>query len=148
MEDRFDADIEDMWSALTDPRRLRRWIGEVGGDLRVGGEYTFHFLSSGAEGTGRVEACERPRRLLLRHGLTHEDVKTIEIELTADGKQTLLVAEERGMPLHMLAGFGAGIQIHIEDLAGHIAGQERRTDDDARWKALAPAYEELAAKVG
>ncbi len=147
MEDRFDTDIEDVWSALTDPGRLRRWIGEVAGDLRLGGEYTFHFFSSGAEGTGRVEACERPRRLLLRHGLTHEDVKTIEIGLTADGKRTLLVAEERGMALNLLAGYGAGIQIHIEDLAAHIAGQERRDDDDARWSALAPAYEELAAKV-
>ncbi len=147
MEDRFDTGIDDLWSALTDPHRLRRWIGEVGGDLRVGGEYTFHFFSSGSEGTGRVEACERPRRLLLQHGLNQEDVKTIEIELTAVGEQTLLVAEERGMPLNLLAGYGAGIQIHIEDLAGHIAGRERRHDDDARWSELAPAYEELAGNV-
>ena len=26
MEDRFDADIDDLWSALTDPRRLARWM--------------------------------------------------------------------------------------------------------------------------
>jgi uncharacterized protein YndB with AHSA1/START domain len=44
MEDRFDTDIDDVWSALTDPRRLARWIGEVEGDLRLGGEYRFHFL--------------------------------------------------------------------------------------------------------
>src|SRR6266705_6158155 len=41
MEDRFDTDIGDVWSALTDPRRLARWIGEVAGDLRPGGEYRF-----------------------------------------------------------------------------------------------------------
>jgi hypothetical protein len=25
MQDRFDTDIDDLWSALTDPRRLARW---------------------------------------------------------------------------------------------------------------------------
>src|SRR5690242_4361370 len=54
MEDRFDTEIDDLWSALTDPRRLARWIGKVEGDLRLGGEYRFYFYSSGAEGTGRV----------------------------------------------------------------------------------------------
>jgi uncharacterized protein YndB with AHSA1/START domain len=34
MEDRFDTGIDDLWSALTDPRRLVRWIGDVEGDLR------------------------------------------------------------------------------------------------------------------
>ena len=36
MEDRFDTDIDDVWSALTDPSRLARWYGEVEGDLRLG----------------------------------------------------------------------------------------------------------------
>ena len=34
IEDRFETDIEDVWSALTDPSRLARWYGEVEGDLR------------------------------------------------------------------------------------------------------------------
>ena len=34
LEDRFDTDVDDLWSALTDPRRLARWLGEVDGDLR------------------------------------------------------------------------------------------------------------------
>jgi uncharacterized protein YndB with AHSA1/START domain len=44
MEDRFDTGIDDLWSALTDPRRLVRWIGDVEGDLRLGGEFRFRFL--------------------------------------------------------------------------------------------------------
>ena len=36
MEDRFDTDIDDLWSALTDPSRLTRWLGEVEGELRLG----------------------------------------------------------------------------------------------------------------
>src|SRR5580692_4746281 len=55
IEDRFDTDIDDAWSALTDPRRLARWLGEVEGDLRLGGEFRACFFASGWEGTGRVE---------------------------------------------------------------------------------------------
>src|ERR1700761_1625409 len=90
MQDRFDTGIDDLWSALTDPGRLARWLGEIKGDLRLGGEYRFHFFASGSEGTGRVEACEPPRHLRLAHGLGEPEVKTIEVTLTADGDQTLL----------------------------------------------------------
>jgi hypothetical protein len=81
------------------------------------------------------------------HGLDQPDVKVIETTLTADGDQTILVVEERGMPLNLLAAYGAGIQVHVEDLAAHIAGRER-CDPDARWDELQPAYEDLAAKLG
>lgn len=148
MEDRFDTDIDDLWSALTDPRRLARWMGEVEGDLRLGGEFRARFFASGWEGTGRVEACEPPRRLLL---LTTQpgqlDEHFIEVTLAADGDQTVLVWEERGMPLDHLAPYGAGIQVHVEDLAAHLAGQER-CDADARWHELFPAYQALAASAG
>ena len=148
IEDRFDTDIDDLWSALTEPRRLARWLGEVEGDLRLGGEFRARFFASWWEGTGRVEACEPPRHLLV---LTEEpgqpDEHVIEVTLATDSDQTILVWEERGMPLDHLAGYGAGIQIHVEDLAVHIAGHERR-DAGARWGELLPAYQDLAANVG
>ena len=147
IEDRFDTDIDDLWSALTDPRRLARWIGEVEGDLRLGGEYRFCFFASGSEGTGRVDACEPPRRLLLAMALGQPDEDVIEVTLAADGAETILVWEERGMPLDLLAAYGAGVQIHVEDLGAHIAGRERG-DAGARWDELMPAYQDLAASAG
>ncbi|HEX5402824.1 MAG TPA: SRPBCC domain-containing protein [Pseudonocardiaceae bacterium] len=147
MRDRYDTDIDDLWSALTTPDRLARWLGEFDGDLRLGGEYRFRFFASGSEGMGRVEVCEPPRRLLLAHGIGRPDEKVIEVTLTADGDQTVLLVEERGMPVELLAAYGAGIQVHIEDLAAHIAGRER-CDSDTRWDELQPAYDALAAEVG
>jgi uncharacterized protein YndB with AHSA1/START domain len=148
MEDRYDTDIDDLWSALTDPRRLARWLGDVEGDLRLGGAFRARFFASGWEGTGRVEACEPPQHLLV---LTKDpDVPyelVIEATLTADGDQTILVLEERGMPLDQLAGYGAGIQVHVEDLAAYLAGRER-CDAEARWGELLPAYQDLAANLG
>ena len=148
MEDRFDADTENLWSALTDPGRLARWMGEVEGDLRLGGEFRARFFASGWEGTGRVEACEPPRRLLLltmQPGQSREQF--IEVTLAADGAQATVVWEERGMPPGQLAAYGAGIQVHVEDLAAYLAGRER-CDADARWNELLPAYEDLAANAG
>jgi uncharacterized protein YndB with AHSA1/START domain len=147
IEDRFDTDIDDLWSALTDPRRLARWMGEVEGDLRLGGQFRARFFASGWEGTGRVEACEPPRRLLLMTMQPGQpDEQVIEVTLAADGDQTVLVWEERGMPLDQLAAYGGGVQVHVEDLAAYLAGRDR-CDADARWRELLPAYQDLAANV-
>jgi uncharacterized protein YndB with AHSA1/START domain len=91
MDDRFDTDINTVWSALTDPVRLDRWLGEVEGDLRPGGEFRFHFYATGSEGTGRIDACKSPRRLLLTMAPGQPDEDVIEVTLAPDGDQTVLV---------------------------------------------------------
>jgi uncharacterized protein YndB with AHSA1/START domain len=55
---RYDADVEDVWDALTSPERLRRWLKPVTGDLRQGGTYRFE----GGE-HGEILRCEPPRLL-------------------------------------------------------------------------------------
>ena len=147
MEDRFGIDVDDVWSALTDPSRLAHWIGQVEGDLTVGGEFRFSFFATGSEGTGRVEACEPPRRLLLTMALGQPEQDVLEVTLTAEGAQTVLVWEERGMSLEYLAAYGAGIQVHVEDLAAYLAGRGP-CDAGVRWSELMPAYRDLAAEVG
>jgi uncharacterized protein YndB with AHSA1/START domain len=146
MEDRFDTDIDDLWSALTDPGRLARWLGDFEGDLRLGGEFRARFFD-GWEGTGRVDVCEPPRHLLVttRH-VRQADEHTVEATLTADGDHTILILEQRGMPVNLLAEYGAGNQVHIEDLAAYLTGRERG-DGEARWNELMPAYRDLASKL-
>jgi uncharacterized protein YndB with AHSA1/START domain len=146
VEDRYDTDIDDLWSAITDPRRLARWFGKVEGDLRPGGEFRLTVDASGWDGTGRVEACEAPLRLLVTtREMTEPFDKTIEATLTADGDQTILVIEVGGVPLDKIAFFGAGWQMHAEDLAAHLAGRERATE--ARFDELVPPYQDLAADL-
>ncbi len=148
LEDRFDTDIHDLWSALTQPDRLARWIAEVHGDLRVGGEFSGHFFATGWEGRGRVEVCEPPRRLRVRSWEDDEaTAQVIEATLTPSGNQTVLVIEERGLPVAQLAAYGAGWHVHFEDLSTYLAGHERR-EAKARWDALLPAYREVAIDNG
>ena len=147
LEDRFDTDADDLWSALTDPRRLARWLGEVEGDLRPGGEFRARYFASGWEGTGHVDVCEPPRRLLIRTTSPDEPDGVVEATLTADGDATILVIEDRGLPLEQIAAYGAGDQIHVEDLAAYLAGGEP-CDSRARWQELHPVYRQLAADLG
>lgn len=140
VEDVYATDIEDLWDACTQPDRLARWIASVSGDLSSGGEFTARF-TSGWEGNGRVDVCERPHRLLVT---TWEDEaadqeSTIEATLSSVEGGTRLVIEERGMPLDQLAAYGAGWQVHAEDLAAQVAG-EARDEDDARWVDAVPHY--------
>jgi uncharacterized protein YndB with AHSA1/START domain len=145
MQDVLDTDIDDVWSALTDPARLARWYGEVEADLRPGGDYRAHLIASGWEGSGRVEAYEPQKRLLARITDSEEpDEQEIEITLSADGERTTIVWEERGMPLQYLSAYAAGVQLHVEDLADHLASRKRREDFKARWDELHPAYQALA----
>lgn len=147
LEDRFDTDIGDLWSALTDPARLARWYGEVEGDLRQGGEFRSRLYGSGWEGTSRIEACEPPHRfLIVGKETTERTVSTTEVTLTADGDQTVLVTEHRGLPLEFLYAYGAGNQIHLEDLAAYIAGREQ-WQSSTRMDDLMPAYKALAANL-
>ena len=100
-----------------------------------------------ANGTGRVDACERPRRLLVTSKEKDEpDENVTEATLSAHGSQSILVLSQRGLRLDWLAAYGAGLQIHVEDLAAHIAGRERAAQ--TRWDELLPAYQELAANIG
>ena len=157
IEDRYDTDIDDLWSALTDPGRLARWYGQVDGDLRPGGEFRLYLESDDVESAGHVEACEPSRRLLVTTRETDESWRkgngappfdeAIEVTLSADGDQTILVIEVRGMPLDKIAFYGAGWQIHAENLAAYLAGRERG-DTEARWGDLVPPYQELAASIG
>lgn len=142
MEDRFSTDIDDLWSAVTDPERLARWIVRVDGDLRLGGMFHARFTSSW-EGPGRVDVCEPPRRLLVTMSPGDEDQTVIEAKLFAEGSQTRLVVEERGLPLEHAYGHGAGWQAHIEDLGIYLAGEPAR-DWKTRWQELTPAYREQA----
>jgi uncharacterized protein YndB with AHSA1/START domain len=137
--------IDDLWSAIVDPDRLARWYGRVEGDLRLGGEFRLFVDGSGWDGVGRVEACEPPRRLQVRTKESTEPYEeVIEATLTPDGDQTILVIEARGMPLDKVAFYGAGWQLHAEDLAAYLAGRPL-ADAEKRFGELVPSYQDQAA---
>jgi len=157
IEDRYGTGIDDLWQALTDPDRLASWYGQVEGDLRPGGQFRLHVEDADSDATGRVEACEPPQRLQVMTRETEESYRrgqgvppydeALDATLTADGGQTILVIEVRGMPLDAIAFYGVGWQIHAENLAAYLTGRTRG-DAKTRWDDLLPAYQELAGSIG
>jgi uncharacterized protein YndB with AHSA1/START domain len=140
VEDVYDTDIADLWSAITEPDRLARWIAQVDGDLRVGGIVQTLFTSTW-EGPGRIDVCDAPNHLVVTMEPGTDDEAVIEAVLSAEGERTRLVVEERGLPLDVLSKHGAGWQAHIEDLGRYLNGSN--SNWKARWTELTPTYESL-----
>lgn len=151
VEDVYDTGIDDLWEACTTPERLARWVAEVRGDLRAGGTVHATFVST-ATGPVRVEACVAPHHLLLRMCPGTSEETEIEAWLTAEGERTRLVVEERGLSVDKLHFYGAGWQVHLEDLGRHLdSGATAHPDGwsterpspawQTRWQELTPAYE-------
>ncbi len=152
VEDTYDTDIDDLWLACTSPERLARWIAQVSGDLRPGGTVQAVFTSTWS-GPAVIETCDPPHHLLLTTEPDTADTTQIEAWLTADGARTRLVVEERGLPTDQLPFYGAGWQVHLEDLGRSLTGDAPVHPDGwsaesaapawhRRWTELTPAYAE------
>ena len=137
LEDRFDTDIADVWSAITDPERTARWIAVVTGDFRVGGELQGSFTSSW-QGTMKVEVCDAPHRLRLL-STSDEGETVMEAVLTEDGDGTRVVIEERGLPIADAPYHAAGWHVHLQDLDTELRSGSREPWEP-RWRELFPAY--------
>ena len=141
----YRTDIDDLWSALTEPERLSRWLATVDGHPAVGDTFSAAFTSSW-EGQLRVDACEAPHHLVLTSGVGEPDEAIIEAWLTTEGDGTRLVVEERGFTLDEYAAHGAGWQAHIEDLDSYLSHRDNRDWSD-RWSELIPDYNAQAAAL-
>jgi uncharacterized protein YndB with AHSA1/START domain len=141
VENVYPTDIDDLWSAITEPARLARWLVTVEGDLRVGGEFTATF-TSGWDGVGRVNVCEAPHHLEVTTWSDEDAPGIITADLIEEEGGTRLVIEENGLPLDVYFYHGSGWQTHIEDLASYLAGREI-SDWGVRARELSSAYREM-----
>jgi uncharacterized protein YndB with AHSA1/START domain len=81
----YPAEVEDVWSAVTDPERMKRWFLPVTGDLRVGG--SFQLVGNAS---GEILTCEPPRLLRVTFG---GPTSIVELRLSPDGDETILELE-------------------------------------------------------
>lgn len=105
----YDAPIEDVWDALTNPERIGRWFLPLSGEYRVGGRYQFE-----GNAGGEIVACERPHRLKVTwvYGevTSDADVSEVEVRLSAaDGGATRFELEHTAIvPEDRWAEYGPG----------------------------------------
>lgn len=72
----YDADLDDVWDACTNPERIPRWFLPISGNLQVGG----HYQLEGNAG-GKIERCEPPTSFAATWEYGGE-VSWIEVQLT------------------------------------------------------------------
>ena len=59
----YQAEPEELWDALTDPERMRRWFWPVTGDFKVGGTFQLEHNAG-----GEILECEPPKRFKVTFG--------------------------------------------------------------------------------
>ena|SRR5215469_10146430 len=134
----YDAAIEDVWDACTNPDRIPRWFLPITGDLRVGGRYQ---LQGNAGGT--IERCDPPTSFAATWEFGGQ-VSWIEVRLVAEPGGTRLVLEHIA-PLddERWAEFGPGAvgvgwDMGLVGLATHLSsGQSVDPAEGAAWAASA-----------
>ena len=116
----YPAEVADVWQAITDPDRVRRWFVPLSGDLREGG----NFQLEGHAG-GDILSCEPPRHLVVTFG---GESSIVDVVLSGEQDQTLLQLTH-SVPIE-LAGSGAGALYvgpgwdgALMGIARHLAGE-------------------------
>ncbi len=78
----YNAEIADVWDALTNVERIPRWFLPISGELKLGGYYQLEGNAS-----GEVTSCDPPNSF----GVTWEfgsEVTWLNIKLTDEGEMT------------------------------------------------------------
>ncbi|OLF06980.1 hypothetical protein BLA60_29430 [Actinophytocola xinjiangensis] len=133
---RYDTGIDDLWDAMTNPERLRRWLKPVTGDLRPGGTFA---LDGGEH--GEILRCEPPRVLKVSwlygpEADTWPGTSEVEVRLApgpaGDTEFELIhaaVVEEPLFPTYGPGAGGVGWDLRLLSLARLLAGHDN-TDEN------------------
>ena len=147
----YRTSVADLWSAVTEPDRLARWLGRVTGDLHEQGSYTLVFEEDddSQRASGVVLRCDAPRELVVTWAFPGEpDAGTVRVGLEAVDGGTELTLTHRGLADRLAAGYGAGWQAHLEGLESHVDGPDGAPLpwDADRFDHLLTTYTALAAR--
>jgi len=109
LEREYDAPIEDVWDALTNPERIGRWFLPISGDYRLGGTYQFE-----GNAGGEIRECDQPNRLKVTwvYGPVKSDADISEVELrlsrAGDNRTHFVLEHTAVVPEEFWAMYGPG----------------------------------------
>jgi uncharacterized protein YndB with AHSA1/START domain len=143
-ERRYDFAPSEVWSAISDPERVARWLARVEEwEPEVGGRIVLEF---GDEPEGRTELRIRelePGRVLeLDWHYPGEDRSVVRFEVVPLDGGTVLVLDHRSLAAAAAPGYGSGWHAHLDALEALLAGRDEA--DDVWWERFTerrPAYE-------
>jgi uncharacterized protein YndB with AHSA1/START domain len=146
----YDAPIQDVWDACTQPDRLNRWFLQVSGDLRPGGR----FALAGNAG-GEIVACDPPRELHLTWVYGDRPVDEVWLRLSPAGDATALELEHatvstevewEGRMLDVIPGLGSGWELPLAWALPRYLRGELPDRPAAEWYEPTPEHAEMSER--
>lgn len=133
----YRTDVDDLWDAVTNPERIRRWFLPVSGDLRLGGRYQIE-----GNAGGQIERCDPPTGFAATWEYGGE-VTWIEVRLSTepDGSARFELEHAAHVDDERWAEFGPGAvgvgwDTGLMGLALHLShGQAVDPAEGAAWLA-------------
>ena len=108
----YDATVEDVWSACTEPDRISRWLGPIEGELRLGG--TFQLRDNAG---GEILRCEEPHLLKVTWSFGGGMPTEVEVRLAPGEDGGTVLELEHSSPAEfvdeMVRAYGPGGTIGI-----------------------------------
>jgi len=143
---RFATTAEDLWSAITDPDRLARWLMPVGGDLREGGRYTIDY-GDGDVAEGTIVECDPGRGYTVTWQIEGEPAGLVSARIITGEHDPLLRLDHVQLPEDQGVGYAAGWHAYLDRLGAEL--RENASPDDVdfgdRWSQVVAGYRETGA---
>lgn len=146
----YDAEIADVWDAVTSPERIARWFMPVSGEFKVGGRYQLE-----GNAGGEILECVEPERLRVSwlYG-PDPGFSEVEVRLTPEGgERTVLELEHVSVvPDDFWGQFGPGAvgvgwDLGLFGLGRHLAGGEISKEMAEAWHTT-PEGKEFITRSG
>jgi uncharacterized protein YndB with AHSA1/START domain len=132
--------IEDVWSALTEPERLARWIGTYDGQRGAGGAGTFtmtHEEQPSGEAMTIVE-CDPPRRLVVEW--PGEQGWRVDLDLSVEDGRTVLTFSQVFGPGADVGDYAAGWHWYLDKFDSEVTGRPQPAGWDTFFAEVGPGY--------
>lgn len=157
----YDAPVEEVWDACTDPERLKRWFVPVTGDLREGGTFSLEGNAS-----GQILRCQPPHLLRLTWAYGDRPADEVELRLASvddggtvleldhssvtrwvelDGRMVDVVLND---PDTGIWGLGTGWEMGLVGLGSFLAGELPDAPTSEWFDPESPEIQELVRRCG
>ncbi|GAA2429306.1 SRPBCC family protein [Streptomyces macrosporus] len=146
----YDADVADVWDAVTSPERIGRWFLPVSGEFRVGGRYRLE-----GNAGGEILECDAPTRLRVSwlYG-PDPGFSEVEVRLAPDGEgrtvfelEHVAVVPEEFWDRFGPGSVGVGWDLMFLGLGLHLAGGGLGKEEAEAWQT-SPEAKEFMTRSG
>ncbi|MFE4537665.1 SRPBCC family protein [Streptomyces scopuliridis] len=146
----YDAEVADVWDAVTSPERIGRWFLPVSGEFKVGGRYQLE-----GNAGGEILECAAPERLRVSWLFGPDPgFSEVEVRLAPEGEgRTVFELEHVSVvPEEFWGQFGPGAvgvgwDLMSLGLAMHLAGGGMSKEEAEAWQT-SPEAKDLMSRSG